>query len=407
MCRVSLLFLLPALAAAKIDRHATISKHNVVHRQRRFAFNVDNTGTQTSIPFNTLSSWGWHNDSLPDNGAQVEAHSRNITYDLEDPELPEISKWLSANLYRINLGRILGLDTRHNVTKSSDFEIFMGTYGFPLNHTTTLVAEPEGLRRGMARIYHEMGETTYFVNLRWPCASPLPLKRNGPQGPSKAAAHRYMLSTSEACQAWRRTRLHTENLAYEIAYWRWGLDTDAELKRLLSQPAPEKWTTVAEDLAPPLHVDGMYMPWEVLNSSWWEVEKLSKDPRSVIILQGILPDTPAVSSLLTSTRTSPVICSVFFRSDDSVDARLAVSPVLRVDPGVGLKTFDKMWGPYKDEQMWGRARHVLAIKAARVGHSERAIYQRINYEYWTFDGAGYAYRSGPGKSSVALATPPF
>lgn len=33
-----------------------------------FAFNVDNTGMQTLIPFNTLSSWAWHKDRLPENG---------------------------------------------------------------------------------------------------------------------------------------------------------------------------------------------------------------------------------------------------------------------------------------------------------------------------------------------------
>ena len=32
--------------------------------------------------------------------------------------------------------------------------------------------------------------------------------------------------------------LHTKSLVYEIAYWRWGLDTDTELKRLLGQPPP-------------------------------------------------------------------------------------------------------------------------------------------------------------------------
>ncbi|RYP21683.1 hypothetical protein DL765_002144 [Monosporascus sp. GIB2] len=37
--------------------------------------------------------------------------------------------------------------------------------------------------------------------------------------------------------------LHTKSLAYEIAYWRWGLDTDTELKRLLGQPSPRKYGT--------------------------------------------------------------------------------------------------------------------------------------------------------------------
>lgn len=30
-----------------------------------FAFGADITGLQTLLPFNTLSSWGWHNSSLP------------------------------------------------------------------------------------------------------------------------------------------------------------------------------------------------------------------------------------------------------------------------------------------------------------------------------------------------------
>jgi hypothetical protein len=33
-----------------------------------FAFNVDNTGMQTLVPFNVLSSWAWHKDRLPGNG---------------------------------------------------------------------------------------------------------------------------------------------------------------------------------------------------------------------------------------------------------------------------------------------------------------------------------------------------
>lgn len=33
-----------------------------------FAFGVDNTGMQTFLPFNTMSSWAWHSDALPTNG---------------------------------------------------------------------------------------------------------------------------------------------------------------------------------------------------------------------------------------------------------------------------------------------------------------------------------------------------
>ncbi|KAI5859357.1 Six-hairpin glycosidase-like protein [Durotheca rogersii] len=613
-----LLSVLPALALAAIDRHAVVSRFNVVRSKLPeeitnqttplqvgngdFAFNVDNTGMQTFIPFNTLSSWGWHNDSMPTNGeklsdyhgVEVLTHGRNISYDLEDPNLPEISKWLTANPNRINLGRI-GLrykgDTlpksliteprqeldvwngtitstfkvdgrdvkvvtqgdfatdavafqidsdlistgdleveldfpyppKHSVTASSDFEIFMGSYDFPLNHTTSIVKPPAGPRDGVAHIRHELQETAYFVNLRWPGRQPLSLTRDEPAGSSARTAHRYTLSAArqplprgsrgpaasiaftahfspdlalaaspaairrrnlEAWNAywreggfvdvtastnpnatelqrrivltqyymrvnsaatgqipqesglvyngwwgkfhlemvvwhcahwatWGRQRyfdrifpsmyeallpssvararrmgwdgarwpkmtelgtagiapgetraylmwqqphpmylaelayrakptartlrdwdgvvtasadymasfaqrnattgrydlgppskgvtensfpLETRNLAYEIAYWRWGLDAAARWKTRLGQHVPDAWTAVAENLAPPPQADGMYVPWEGLNASWWADPALTKDPRSVIMLQGILPDTPAVSS---------------------------------------------------------------------------------------------------------------
>ncbi|KAL7627085.1 hypothetical protein AAE478_003861 [Parahypoxylon ruwenzoriense] len=132
---ILLFFLLPVLALAVIDGRAVVSQFNVVRSKLPeeitnqttppqvgngdFAFNVDNTGMQTFTPFNTLSSWGWHDDSLPTNGeklsdyhgVKVLTHGRNISYDLEDPNLPEISKWLTANHNRINLGRI-GLSYR-------------------------------------------------------------------------------------------------------------------------------------------------------------------------------------------------------------------------------------------------------------------------------------------------------
>ena len=33
-------------------------------------------------------------------------HGRNVSYDIPDPELPEISQWLISNPNRVNLGRI-------------------------------------------------------------------------------------------------------------------------------------------------------------------------------------------------------------------------------------------------------------------------------------------------------------
>ncbi|KAK1706351.1 hypothetical protein BDP67DRAFT_622668 [Colletotrichum lupini] len=234
-----------------------------------FAFNFDITGTQSLVPFNTLSSWGWHKDALPQNGEKLEeyagvpvvTHGREVVYDLEDPKLPEISKWLSANPNRINLGRISlsyknetlssiteprqvldlwngvttssfkvdGEDVKvvtqgdfdtesvtfdiesvlifegtlrvefdfpfppiHKVEKTSDFEVFMGSYQFPDNHTTSII-KPGVDSDDTAHIHHTMQETSYYQNLRWPKETPLTLRRIGKQDSNTTNAHRYGL----------------------------------------------------------------------------------------------------------------------------------------------------------------------------------------------------------------------
>jgi hypothetical protein len=70
------------------------------------------------------------------------------------------------------------------------------------------------------------------------------------------------------------------------------------------------------------------------------------------MLQGILPDTPAVNS------------------------------------SVSLKTAQKVWEMWTDDKIRGWGRPVLAINAARMGYPERAIYHMTAYDYWKFDDAG-------------------
>lgn len=81
-----------------------------------FAFGADITGLQTFLPFNTLSSWGWHNSSLPTTAGQSSpadftglewwTHGRLVDYDQPNPAEAAISQWLIANPHRINLGRV-------------------------------------------------------------------------------------------------------------------------------------------------------------------------------------------------------------------------------------------------------------------------------------------------------------
>ena len=94
-----------------------------------FAFGVDITGLQTFLPYNTLSSWGWHNSSLPTTPGQTSpadfigldwwTHGRLVNYDQPNPAENEISNWLIQNPQRINLGRIGLWFGGRNVTEAN------------------------------------------------------------------------------------------------------------------------------------------------------------------------------------------------------------------------------------------------------------------------------------------------
>ncbi|KAI1659281.1 Six-hairpin glycosidase-like protein [Daldinia decipiens] len=81
-----------------------------------FAFGADVTGLQTFSPFATMSTWGWHNFSLPTTTGQTSiddftgvdwyTHGRLVNYNQPNPAQSEISNWLIQNPQRINLGTI-------------------------------------------------------------------------------------------------------------------------------------------------------------------------------------------------------------------------------------------------------------------------------------------------------------
>ncbi|KAF9771295.1 hypothetical protein IL306_011074 [Fusarium sp. DS 682] len=602
-----------------------------------------------------MSRWAWHNDTEPDGepidaytGVPKNTHGRNVSYDLPNPDLPNVSQWLIGNPNRINLGRIgirynddtlapssisdthqeldlwqgvitstFSIDgTEVKVVTQGDFEsdavvfsieskliesgklsvefdfpyppihktkykneVFVGVYNFPANHTTKLSMTP---KQNAAHISHDLG-TKYYMNIRWPVADRLALKRLEPEGSTRHTAHRYILSSRNhkaisftahfspekrvpdlpseisrrnragwkdywsnggfvdltestnpnATELQRRIvtsqyhvrvnsaadgespqesglmnngwygKFHMEmavwhsahwiswgrdqyfhnifpalyekllptsltrakkmgwegarwpkmtetitgrsspgginahlmwqqphpmymamlafksqptkktlkrwgpileatadymvsyawfnessgkydlgppaigvtentppeitlNLAYEVAYWRYGLDVACEWKKKLGLPVPKHWTTVAKKLAKPPQIDGLYTVYDGLNSTWWNDPALNRDPRSLIMLQGILPDTPAV------------------------------------DGKVARRTAEKVWEVWTDQSIRGWGRPVLAINSARIGNPERAIYHLTAYDYWKFDDAGFAIRGGDGNTP-----PPF
>jgi len=122
--------LFSACKAGQIDRKALVQRHNVTIHQNNpkkpmqvgngeFAYNVDITGMQTFNPHNTMAHWAWHSMPLPKGfkpsnfkGKIFEINGRPMEFDVDNPEQPELSKWLAANPHPVNLGRI-GLYLTH------------------------------------------------------------------------------------------------------------------------------------------------------------------------------------------------------------------------------------------------------------------------------------------------------
>ncbi|KAK8008196.1 hypothetical protein PG991_010747 [Apiospora marii] len=180
------------------------------------------------------------------------------------------------------------------------------------------------------------------------------------------------------------------NLAYELAYWHYGLRVAQHWKTLLGRPVPEAWTRVSENLAPlPTTTDAgtgevYYAVYEGLNSTWWTDgdAKLTGDPRSLVMLQGILPDLPPLS--LSS------------HHNDGTEERELRDGRAMVDPEIARATSDRIWDVWGDEQIHGWGRPVLAINAARIGRPDRAVHHLTAFDYWAFDDVGFALRAEQG-----------
>jgi hypothetical protein len=122
-----------AVGGAPIDRHALVSRHDVVLTNfdaanplsvgnGQFCYTVDATGLQTfpeafekTTPLGTLADWGWH--TIPNtNGWDIDKfqfkeypdlNGRKVPYaDVpHNVQTPEI-KWLRANPHRLHLGQV-------------------------------------------------------------------------------------------------------------------------------------------------------------------------------------------------------------------------------------------------------------------------------------------------------------
>ncbi|KAK3387036.1 Six-hairpin glycosidase-like protein [Podospora didyma] len=150
-----------------------------------FAFGADVTGLQTFKPYGILSTWGWHNFSLPTTpgqtsmedytGMQWWTHDRLVTYAQPNPAQNDISSWLIQNPQRTNLANIGFAFGAGNVTeddlqqKTQELDMWSGrlsssfvyngsavqveTWADPDSDTVAVIVESELLKSGLGLFF--------------------------------------------------------------------------------------------------------------------------------------------------------------------------------------------------------------------------------------------------------------
>ena len=98
----------------------------------------------------------------------------------------------------------------------------------------------------------------------------------------------------------------TMNPAFELAYWRLGLEYAEDWMRALGKDVPEAWTSVKEGLAPLPTGNGTYKVYEGLKDDfWWDPEHTNDHP-ALVGLHGWLPITPGLDLDILETTVSKV-----------------------------------------------------------------------------------------------------
>jgi len=131
----------------------------------------------------------------------------------------------------------------------------------------------------------------------------------------------------------RHTKHETINPAFELAYWKYGLQTACKWRKRMGLPENEQWKKVLQNLAPLPIVDSVYVMYENVPDMW----------------------------------------TMFNHSHIDVIGTGAFIPNEFVDLEVLSKTIDKVWNEWNMESTWGWDFPWLAMAAARAGQVDKAI----------------------------------
>lgn len=127
----------------------------------------------------------------------------------------------------------------------------------------------------------------------------------------------------------------TFNVTFELAYWRWGLETAQHWRERLGLPRDEGWDRVLRQLAEPVVADGKYLFAESAPDSY------------------------------TNGR--------WRRDHPSVTGALGVLPGSGIEAAVMRRSLDWIWTHWNWPDTWGWDYPMVAMSAARLGDPEKAV----------------------------------
>lgn len=129
----------------------------------------------------------------------------------------------------------------------------------------------------------------------------------------------------------------SQNPSFELAYWRWALETAQRWRVRAGLPREEKWDHIVAHLAPLPQKDGKYVALESVPDTWDNLASRHDHPQMLMPL-GFLPETPAVDR------------ATMHRTLDAV-----------------LRDWD--W----ETKIWGWDYPMVAMTAARLGRPQDAV----------------------------------
>ncbi|MCX7871941.1 MAG: hypothetical protein N2487_01495 [Verrucomicrobiae bacterium] len=147
---------------------------------------------------------------------------------------------------------------------------------------------------------------------------------------------RYVLGPPLQCAQERYPKESTFNPVFELTYWRWGLETAQKWRERLGLKPKEKWERVLKYLSlPVVTTNGMYLFCESAIDSYTN-QRYRTDHPSVLAAFGFLPGGG-------------------------------------IDVEIMENTFNWIWDNWNWKETWGWDYPLVAMSAARLGKSEKAI----------------------------------